>query len=165
MTRMSALEALPTVLMLACALGCALVGGVFFAFSTFVMRALAQLPAAQGISAMQCVNVAVLNRWFLSVFTGTAALCAAAVVWALVRWQGAHAALLVGGGLLYLVGTFLVTVLFHVPRNEALSLLVAEDAQAVEPWQRYVRGWTAWNHVRTASAGGAALAFMLALAR
>jgi uncharacterized membrane protein len=34
------------------ALGCGVVAGVFFAFSAFVMRALASLPALQGIAAM-----------------------------------------------------------------------------------------------------------------
>jgi len=55
------------------ALGCGLIAGVFFAFSTFVMKALAGLPTAQGIAAMQSVNVAVLNGWFFSAFFGTAA--------------------------------------------------------------------------------------------
>jgi hypothetical protein len=40
-------------------LGCGLIGGVFFAFSTFVMKALASLPPAQGIAAMQSINVTV----------------------------------------------------------------------------------------------------------
>jgi uncharacterized membrane protein len=39
------------------ALGCGVVAGVFFAFSAFVMRALARLPAQQGIAAMQSINV------------------------------------------------------------------------------------------------------------
>jgi uncharacterized membrane protein len=34
------------------ALGCGLNAGALFAFSTFVMRALGRLPAAQGIAAM-----------------------------------------------------------------------------------------------------------------
>lgn len=38
------------------ALGCGLVAGVFFAFSSFVMPALKRLPPAQGISAMQSIN-------------------------------------------------------------------------------------------------------------
>jgi uncharacterized membrane protein len=33
------------------------VAGVFFAFSAFVMRALARLLAPQGIAAMQAINV------------------------------------------------------------------------------------------------------------
>jgi uncharacterized membrane protein len=33
------------------------VGGIFFAFSAFVMKALDRLPPAQGIAAMQSINV------------------------------------------------------------------------------------------------------------
>jgi uncharacterized membrane protein len=55
------------------ALGCGLVAGVFFAFSTFVMKALARLPAPQGIAAMQSINVIVINPWFMTAFLGTAA--------------------------------------------------------------------------------------------
>jgi uncharacterized membrane protein len=53
------LDGLLFVLTLFAALGCGLVAGVFFAFSTFVMKALARLPAEQGIAAMQAINVAV----------------------------------------------------------------------------------------------------------
>lgn len=43
-------------------IGAGLIGGVFFAFSSFVMKALAELPAAHGIDAMQRINVVVLIR-------------------------------------------------------------------------------------------------------
>lgn len=42
-------------------LGCGLVAGVFFGFSTFVMKALAQLPPAQGVAAMNAINVAAVR--------------------------------------------------------------------------------------------------------
>ncbi len=48
-------------MILFCALGSALVAGVFFAFSTFVMKALGRLQPEQGIAAMQSINVTVLN--------------------------------------------------------------------------------------------------------
>ena len=60
-------------------LGSALVGGVFFAFSSFVMKALSRLPAAEGIAAMQSINVVVLNPSFLGAFMGTAILSLGAV--------------------------------------------------------------------------------------
>ncbi len=41
------------ILALCAALGCGSMAGVFFAFSTFVMRALARLQPALGIEAMQ----------------------------------------------------------------------------------------------------------------
>ncbi|GAA4986027.1 hypothetical protein [Actinopolymorpha pittospori] len=44
------------------AVGSGLVGGVFFGFSTFVMQALRRLPSAQGLAAMQAINVAAPNR-------------------------------------------------------------------------------------------------------
>ena len=43
------------------ALGCGLVAGILYAFSSSVMKALARLPSAQGIAAMQSINVAVFN--------------------------------------------------------------------------------------------------------
>ena len=55
-------------------LACAVVAGVFFTFSSFVMKALAQLPASHGIGAMQSINVVVINRGFLGVFLGGAVL-------------------------------------------------------------------------------------------
>jgi uncharacterized membrane protein len=36
-------------------LGSALIGGIYFAFSSFVMKALARMPSAEGIAAMQSI--------------------------------------------------------------------------------------------------------------
>jgi len=44
-----------SVLTLVAALGCGLVAGIFFVFPTFIMKALARIPAAQGIAAMQSI--------------------------------------------------------------------------------------------------------------
>jgi len=59
-------------LALALCVGAGLIGGVFFGFSSFVMKALAQLPVPQGGAAMQRINVVLLNPLFLGVFVGTA---------------------------------------------------------------------------------------------
>ena len=66
-------------------LGSALIGGVFFAFSSFVMKALARAPSSEGIAAMQSINVVVINPSFLSVFLGTALLSLGVVVLALLN--------------------------------------------------------------------------------
>jgi uncharacterized membrane protein len=68
---------LKSILIVVSALGSGLVGGIFFAFSNFVMKALARVPPAQGVAAMQSINVVVLNRWFFAVFFGTAVCCLA----------------------------------------------------------------------------------------
>ena len=69
------IERLLFALTLVSALGCGLVAGVLFAFSSFVMNALARLPAAQGIAAMQSINVVVINPLFITAFLGTDAAC------------------------------------------------------------------------------------------
>ena len=152
-------------LTLSSALGSSLMAGVFFAFSTFVMRALSRLPAAQGIAAMQSINVAVINPVFLGVFLGTAVACAIAIVEALLHWSAPGSAWLLAGGALYLVGTFLVTMLFNVPLNDSLAKVTPNDPDGPRRWSDYVRRWTAWNHVRTGAALAATALFAIALCR
>lgn len=149
------------ILEFATALGCGLVAGVFFAFSTFVMKALAQLPPAQGIAAMQSVNVVVINPWFMVAFLGTAVACVVLAIYSFFAWHRPGALYLLVGGLLYVIGTFAVTMLFNVPRNDALAAIDPASADGASLWAAYVTGWTAWNHVRTAAALAAA-AFLTA---
>ncbi len=149
--------------LLAC-IGAGTVGGIFFAFSTFVMKALAQLPANQGVAAMQRINVVVLNRLFLGLFMGTAVLTAACIVAAFLAWSAPRSAYLLSASLLYLGGTFFVTVAFNVPRNERLGRLAAESPEAAAYWSVYVREWTKWNHVRTVASLASAACSAAALA-
>ncbi|MHB0888351.1 anthrone oxygenase family protein [Acidithiobacillus sp.] len=130
-------------------IGAGVVGGVFFAFSTFVMKALAQLPSRQGVSAMQRINVVVLNPLFLGLFMGTALLSVGGLVAALLAWSEPASLLLLAAGLLYLVGSFLVTLGFNVPRNQRLAVVNPESPEAQGYWPIYVRQWLRWNHVRT----------------
>ncbi len=104
------------------ALGCGLVAGVFFAFSTFVMNALARLQAKEGIAAMQSINITAINPLFMVALFGTAAACIFLAVSSLLNWQQPGAAYLLVGSLLYLVGTVLVTIAFNVPLNDALAI-------------------------------------------
>jgi uncharacterized membrane protein len=151
------------VLTLSAVLGCGLMAGVFFAFSTFVMRALARLQPAQGIAAMQSINRTVINPWFLGVFLGTAAVCILLAGSALWRWQHPGAVYLLAGSLLYLIGTVLVTIVFNVPMNNALENVDPASNDAAGQWASYLVRWTAWNHVRTAAAFLGAASLMLVL--
>lgn len=147
----------------AAALGCGLVAGVFFAFSAFVMKALSRLPAAQGMAAMQSINVTVLNPWFMAAFLGTAAACVLALIASLLRWQEPGAVYLFAGSTFYLVGCLLVTIVFNVPRNETLASVVPAAPEGARLWDGYVSSWTAWNHVRTAASLAAAALLTIAL--
>lgn len=139
------------------ALGSATVGGVFFGFSSFVMKALGRLPAPQGVAAMQHINVVVINPWFIGVFGGTLLLSIACAVVSLITWQP----MLLAAGLLYALGCFGVTGACNVPRNERLARLDATSPEAAAYWPVYLREWTRWNHVRTVAALAAAVCAVL----
>lgn len=156
-------HALITVLAFVSALGTGLMAGTFFAFSTFVMGALRRLPAKQGIAAMQSINIVVINPIFLGTMMGTGLICVVLPIIAALSGSGTGAACLWAGSLLYLVGAVLVTMVFNVPRNNALARLDAGQAEAATLWERYLSEWTLWNHVRTAAALAASAAFIFAL--
>lgn len=147
------------------ALGCALIAGIFLAFSSFVMKALARISPPAGIAAMQSINVVVINPGFLGLFMGTALACAVLLVYAVLNYQAAGALGLGAGSLFYIVGTFGVTMVCNVPRNNALAGLEPSGVEAAGFWRGYVASWTMWNHVRTAAALVAAALLVWALIR
>jgi uncharacterized membrane protein len=155
------IEILMDMLVAATAIACAAMGGVFFAFSSFVMRALARMPPAQGIAAMQSINVVAVTPVFMTALFGTAAACLAVAVDAVTGWRGATSAYLLAGSLSYLLGTIVVTIAFNVPLNNALAEFDPASGDAASFWREYVRRWTAWNHVRTASAVVAAALLLI----
>jgi len=151
-------------LTLATAVGAGAAGGVFFAFSTFVMDGLARLPAAQGVAAMQQLNVTAVRPAFMTLLFGTAAGGGVLAVQGVRGGGDRSSLLLVAGGGLYLVGVVGVTMAYHVPRNDALAALTADAPGTAAAWASYVTEWTRANHVRTASGLASAAAFALALA-
>ena len=139
-------------LLLATAIGCGLVGGAFFVFSTMVMPALNDLPPDQGIAAMQSINRIAVKPGFMLAFAGTAVLCVAVAVMAIIRWNepGSLPALVASG--VYVVGAFVFTIAFHVPRNDKLDTLDPDAASSHSYWNKYVTEWSIGNHVRGAAA-------------
>jgi len=144
------------------ALGAGSAGGVFFAFSSFVMQAFARLPAPQGIAAMQSVNICVINPSFAFQLFGTAAACALLAIWALRHRNAPGTLALLFGAMLYLGVAMLVTFVFNVPQNDALAPLNPLTSEAERLWEGLVPKWTAWNHVRTAGALAAGVAYTIA---
>ena len=144
-------------------LGSAVVGGVLFAFSSFVMKALGRVPSSEGIAAMQSINVVVINPTFLGTFMGTAVLSLLVAALAIKGWGMPSAPLFLAGALLYLVGTFLVTGLGNVPLNDQLAAVSATDPEAISVWRHYLDRWTLLNTIRTGAAVAAVLMFALGL--
>ena len=147
----------------AAAIGSALVAGVFYAFSTFVMAGLGRIPPEQGISAMQSINVTVLNPAFFLAFFGTAALCLALVAAAWINWDKPGSGLILAASMLYLAGCIGVTMFANVPLNNALAAVQPGTSEAATLWTRYLDVWTMWNHVRTAASLAAAILLAIAL--
>jgi uncharacterized membrane protein len=157
------MDRLLTASTLLAALGSGLIAGAFFAFSAFVLAALARLPARSGIAAMQSIIVAIKNPLFLTIFFGTAALAALLGIAAPLRWSEPGALCLLIGSLLYLNGPFGVTLLKNLPLNNKLLLMKRESAEASRFWNEFRDAWGLWNHVRWLGALGASAAFILAL--
>ncbi|MEO1238249.1 MAG: anthrone oxygenase family protein [Pseudomonadota bacterium] len=137
----------------------ALVGGVFLAFSDFIMRSLALTGGHGGVEAMQVINREVFRWVFMALFLGMAAVSLVVAGYGAFAVTGPAGTLIMMAGLVYLVGTFGVTVFFNVPMNEALAGMEISSGATRDYWlQTYVPRWTFWNTVRTfASAASAAL--------
>ncbi|ASC73229.1 hypothetical protein XM38_041910 [Halomicronema hongdechloris C2206] len=152
---------LPAVLF--AAIASALTAGIFFAFSTFVMQALAQQPPSQGIATMQSINITVINPWFMTAFFGPGLVSLGLAIVAVNQWGTSDSLYWLAGGLLYLIGTIGVTIAGNIPLNDALAVVAPDSAAGATLWARYLTNWTLWNHIRTVAALGAAILFTLSL--
>lgn len=159
---MAAFDAFIFILTILAALGSGLIAGVFFAFSTSVMKALGRLPSADGMAAMQWINIVIINPLFLGVFLGTAVICAGLAILSFFRWERG-AVFLLTGAVLYLIGSGAVTMVLNVPLNNALATATPTGPQRADLWKNYLANWTFWNHVRAAASLGAAAAFTIGL--
>jgi uncharacterized membrane protein len=136
------------------AIGSAAVGGLFYAFSTFVMKGLDRTQPAEAITAMRGINAeAQANAPFLAMFLGSAVLALAVGVVAVTR-KGQPGSWYLLAGAVFGLGAVIVTIAFNVPLNNHLDGVDPAGlsaADAASQWQAYLSTWTAWNHVRTAT--------------
>ena len=143
--------------------GSGLIGGILFAFSNFVMSALALQPAACGIRTMQEINIQIVNPLFLAIFVGTPVAAVFLGALAIRSFSQPGAKLLLLGSGLYLVGTLAVTLAFNIPLNNQLAIQDALSIDAAPHWIQYVAKWIMWNHVRTIASLTAAALLTLAI--
>jgi uncharacterized membrane protein len=146
------------------AIGCGLLGGLYFAFSTFIMTALGRIAQASGIMAMNAINVVIVQSLFMPLFIGTTLSSLVLAITAVLRWGQPGATAMLVGGVLYVVGMFVCTAVIHVPMNDALAAVDPASTEAASLWARYLTDWTLWNHVRTISSTLACALFIWAIA-
>lgn len=114
--------------------------GLYFTFSNTVMRVLSQ--SRDGANTMIEINKQILNPLFLTCFglSGLAGL----------YFCFFHSGFQSLAGIVFFIGTTLVTVFFNVPLNDKLKDAPPEDLSSL--WQIYLEKWVFWNHVRTGCA-------------
>ena len=117
-----------TLILWTAALGSGLMAGIYFAFSTFIMRAFASLEPAQAVAAMNAINSGILRSLFMPLFFGTSLLSLALMVAGALKWGEPGAGWLLLAGFIYLLGMFLCTALFNVPLNNALAAVEPHSA-------------------------------------
>ena len=140
------LIALPLII---ASLSAGLMAGVYFAFSTFIMRSFDQLGAVQATDAMNTINEVILHSWFMTLFFGSTLLYVVLAGYAFFDTDLAGRWWLFAAGLIYVLGMFLCTALFNVPLNNRLAAAGNDDSAKANTWKHYYIYWTRWNHLRT----------------
>lgn len=133
-----------------------LMAGLFFAFSVAVMPGLAKAADRTLVDAMQRINIAIRNGWFLLVFGGSLLLCGAGVALCL-RDDGRDPLPWVIGATVLYLAVLVVTFGVSIPLNDRLDAAgdpgSLADAAAVR--ERFEEAWVRWNLVRTLLCTGA----------
>ncbi len=146
-----------------CAVGSAAAAGAFFTFSTFTMAGLKRLAPAHGAAAMQAINREAPTPLFMLLLFGTGVACLVLAIYAALHLQDPGAKYQLIAGALYIVGVVLVTIGYHVPRNNMLDSLDPNSAAGIAYWATYLEEWVRMNHVRTIAPLVTAVLLTLAL--
>ncbi|MDF1670942.1 MAG: DUF1772 domain-containing protein [Roseovarius sp.] len=143
-------------------LGFAILAGVFLAFSDFIMRSLALTSGTGGIEAMQVINREVFRWVFMALFLGLVPVSLILVGYGLISLDGTARTMIVLAGVVYLIGSFGVTIRFNVPMNEMLAGMETGHDITKTYWSDvYLPRWVFWNSVRTAACAACAILLMI----
>lgn len=130
-------------------LSVAIMAGLYFAFSVFVMKSLDAIDHPAGMQAMQSINRVIVRTLFLPLFFGSTLSAVALIVIAFIDRAVVGANPLLAGCAIYVAGMFVVTVVGNVPLNNRLEATDAQGDQALAVWKDYLARWTRWNSIRT----------------
>lgn len=129
-----------------------LMAGFFFAYSVSVVLALETLSASAYTTVIQDINEKVLNVVFGATFFGAVVVPVgtAAIVLLQGDWTTWYSRLFLVGVVVYLIGTFAVTMRIHIPMNEEIATW--SPASPPDEWAAVRARWARWNHIRTIAA-------------
>ena len=127
------------------------IGGVYFAFSFFVMQSLKKTSASDAIRTMNTINLVILKSPFMILFFFSSFIAF------ILFWENLILYKFISNkgfaSIIFLLGMFICTATKNVPLNNKLADFDFNDSSCnpeIE-WNNYYKNWIKWNHVRTAS--------------
>lgn len=135
-----------TIVLILATLTTALIAGLFYSYSCSVNPGLGQLPDKEYLGAMQAINKAILNPLFFFSFMGTLLLLPLSCY---LHYQQPNFTFLLAATIIYIVGTFGVTVAGNVPLNEALAQFDLNTASVTEIANHRTKFEGAWNRLHS----------------
>ena len=149
------LNALRSVALMAATMSTGLMAGVFGLYAHSIMPGLRTTDDRTFVAAFQSIDRAIINPWFIGVtFLGAAVFTSVAA--ATNRHTPAFAWIL--GALVAYLATVIITVVVHVPLNDAIK--AAGNLDRIADLHRvrsnfHEARWAAWNLIRTVASTGA----------
>lgn len=131
---------------------CGLIAGLLFGYSCSVNVGLKSLPDNEYIKAMQAINIAIQNPYFLTMF-----LCLILILPVTSFLQYKEMAytsfyIISTTTLIYFVGVFGITIFCNVPLNEQLAkfdVSVATINEIATMRQSFEKSWNTYHSIRT----------------
>lgn len=149
----------PNIILVLTATATALMAGLFYAWSCSVMLGFARLPDREFISAMQATNRAIQNPVFFAAFFGAPIFLMISTI--LHYNQSPRFWFLLAATIIYLVGTFGVTIFGNVPMNNMLDRFNLESAGVEETALERANFESRWNNLNTIRTVSSTLAVIL----
>jgi uncharacterized membrane protein len=133
-----------------------LMAGLYYAYACSVMPGLSRTDDRTFISAMQQINVAILNPWFFVSFFGALVFTALAAVLHL-RGDGRAVLPWIAAALVLYIATLVITFGFNVALNNELVAAGDPDriADLAAVRERFEASWVRWNIARTVASTAA----------
>ena len=127
------------------------IGGVYFAFSFFVMQSLNKVSHPEAIRTMNSINSVILKSpfmflFFFSSFIAFIIFLENLILYKLISNKGF-------ASIVFLIGMSLCTATKNVPLNNKLADFDFNESSCnpeIE-WNYYYKNWIKWNHIRTTS--------------
>ena len=123
------------------------IGGVYFAFSFFVMQSLNKVSHPEAIRTMNSINSVILKSpfmflFFFSSFIAFIIFLENLILYKLISNEGF-------ASIVFLIGMFLCTAIKNVPLNNKLADFDYNESSCNSEieWNYYYNNWVKWNHI------------------